>query len=49
MEFYEANKKNCACIYKFTFPDGKCYVGRTKNLAKRIELLQEKFERRRKV
>lgn len=38
MEFYEANKKSCACIYRFTFPNGKCYVGRTKNLAKRIEL-----------
>lgn len=41
MEFYEANKKNCACIYKFTFPDGKCYVGRTKNLAKRIRIYQK--------
>lgn len=41
MEFYEANKKNCACIYRFTFPDGKCYVGRTKNLAKRIELYKK--------
>lgn len=38
MTFEEARKKSCACIYKFTFPDGKCYVGKSKNLAKRIRL-----------
>lgn len=38
MKFEEAKKKSCACVYKFTFPDGKCYVGKSKNLAKRINL-----------
>lgn len=41
MNLNEASKKNCACIYRFTFPDGKRYVGRTKNLSKRIELYKK--------
>ena len=31
-------KDNSACIYKLTFPDGKCYVGQTKNLLNRVNL-----------
>lgn len=38
MTFEEAKKKSCACIYKLNFPDGKCYVGMTKNLGNRMSL-----------
>ena len=31
-------KDNSACIYKLTFPDGKYYVGQTKNLLNRVNL-----------
>lgn len=31
-------KDNSACIYKLTFPDGKSYVGQTKNLLNRVNL-----------
>ena len=31
-------KESVACIYKLTFPDGKIYVGQTKDLKKRMQL-----------
>ena len=38
MKIEEAKKRRCACIYKLTFPDGKGYVGQTKDLGNRIRL-----------
>lgn len=38
MTFIEAMSVKSACIYRFTFPDGKYYVGQTKNLSARIRL-----------
>lgn len=38
MKFEEAKKKSCACIYRITSPEGKSYVGQTKNLGDRIGL-----------
>lgn len=29
-------KDSSACIYKLTFPDGKSYVGQTKDLRSRV-------------
>lgn len=34
----EARKKNEMCVYKLTFPDGKCCVGKAKNLSSRIRI-----------
>ena len=31
-------KESVACIYKLTFPDGKIYIGQTKDLKKRMKL-----------
>ena len=31
-------KDNSACVYKLTFPDGKMYIGQTKDLKKRMQL-----------
>lgn len=31
-------KESVACIYKLTFPDGKIYIGQTKDLKKRMQL-----------
>ena len=31
-------EESVACIYKLTFPDGKIYVGQTKDLKKRMQL-----------
>lgn len=36
MKFEDAKKKSCACVYRLNFPDGKCYVGQTKNLSDRM-------------
>lgn len=38
MKFEEANKLKCACVYKLTYPDGKCYIGQTKCLGNRVRL-----------
>lgn len=42
MKIEDAKKCRCACIYRMRFPDGKAYVGQTRNLRDRIELY-EKF------
>lgn len=36
----EAKKRNCACVYKIDFPDGKSYIGKTKDLKSRIGLYE---------
>lgn len=38
MNFKEAESRRCACIYRFTFPDGKSYIGKTKDLSNRIKI-----------
>lgn len=38
MKFEEAKYLQCACIYKLTYPDGKCYIGQTKCLHDRMKL-----------
>lgn len=38
MEFIEAKRKSDACIYCLSFPNGKCYVGKTKDLGSRMGL-----------
>lgn len=40
MKIEEAKKRRCACIYKLTFPDGKGYVGQTRDLRSRIGLYE---------
>lgn len=40
MKFEEAKKKSVSCIYRITFPDGKYYVGKTKDLSDRLKLYQ---------
>lgn len=40
MTFEEAKKNHCACIYRLCFPDGKYYVGKTKDLGKRMSLYE---------
>ena len=37
-------KENSACIYKLTFPDGKSYVGQTKDLCDRVKLYIRNYE-----
>lgn len=37
-------KDNSACIYKLTFPDGKSYVGQTKDLYGRVKLYISNYE-----
>lgn len=43
MTIEEAKKKSISCVYCLTFPDGKKYVGKTKDLSSRIGLY-ERFE-----
>lgn len=38
MKFDEVKKIKSACVYKLNFPDGKSYIGQTKNLRDRIDL-----------
>lgn len=38
MNLEEAKKYHCACVYCLSFPNGKCYVGKTKDLCSRIGL-----------
>ena len=40
MKFEEAKRFKTACIYCLTYPDGKQYVGQTKNLCSRINLYE---------
>lgn len=42
MTFEEAKKKRVSCVYCMEFPNGKKYVGKTKNLGERLSLY-EKF------
>lgn len=39
----EVRKMRVSCIYRITFPDGKCYVGKTKNLCERVRLYERKL------
>ena len=36
------NVKNC--VYRLVFPDGKCYVGKTKDLRERVRLYEHKMK-----
>ena len=38
MEFIEAKRKNVSCVYCLTFPNGMRYIGKAKDLSKRIDL-----------
>ena len=37
-------KSSVSCIYRITFPDGKYYVGRTKNLRERVKLYKRSLK-----
>lgn len=37
-------KSSVSCIYRIKFPDGKYYVGRTKNLRERVELYKRSLK-----
>lgn len=39
----EVKKMRVSCIYRITFPDGKYYVGKTKNLRERVRLYERKL------
>lgn len=43
MKFEEAKKMECACIYKLSYPNGKCYIGQTKCLRDRIRLYESQL------
>lgn len=43
MTFEEAKKKSVSCVYCMEFPNGKKYVGKTKNLSDRMRLY-ERFD-----
>lgn len=45
MKFEEAKKLKCACVYKLTYPDGKCYIGQTKCLGNRVRLYESQLSR----
>lgn len=40
MRLDEVKKVTVSCIYRITFPDGKYYVGQTKNLRERVNLYE---------
>lgn len=40
MKIEEAKKRRCACIYRLTFPDGKGYIGQTRDLRSRMGLYE---------
>lgn len=40
MDIIEAKKKSCSCIYRINFPNGKVYIGKTKDLGSRIKLYE---------
>lgn len=43
MNLEEAKKLDCACIYRLCYPDGKSYIGQTKNLGDRIRLYESQL------
>lgn len=40
----EVKKLRISCIYRITFPDGKYYVGHTKNLCERVQLYERNLD-----
>lgn len=45
MQFEGAKDLRCACIYKLTYPDGKCYIVQTKCLHGRMKLYESQLSR----
>lgn len=43
MNFKEAKKLRFACVYRLSYPDGKCYIGQTKCLRDRIKLYESQL------
>lgn len=43
MNFEEARKKSFACVYKLTFPNGKSYIGKTKDLGGRMKIYERNY------
>lgn len=41
MRLDEAKKSHVSCVYCLLFPNGKCYVGKTKDLSKRVCLFED--------
>lgn len=41
MNLEEAKKKNVSCVYRLNFPNGKSYIGKTKDLSNRIRLYEQ--------
>lgn len=41
----DVKEKNELCVYKITFPDGMSYIGKTKNLSKRLRLYEMNLSR----
>lgn len=44
MDLEEVKSKSVSCIYRITFPDGKYYVGHTKNLRERVQLYERNLD-----
>lgn len=44
MDLSEVKSKSVSCIYRITFPDGKYYVGHTKNLRERVQLYERNLD-----
>lgn len=42
MKLSEARSVHVSCVYKLVFPNGKCYVGQTKDLGDRVKLYESK-------
>lgn len=43
MNFKEARKKSCACIYRILFSNGKSYIGKTKDLGSRMKIYETNY------
>ena len=40
----DLESKHFACVYKLVFPDGKVYVGKSKDVGKRVDVYRRKTD-----
>lgn len=43
-KFSDLKSQHFACVYKLTFPNGKIYIGKSKDIGKRVDLYERKTE-----
>lgn len=44
LKFNDLKSQHFACVYKLVFPNGKVYIGKSKDIGKRVDLYERKTE-----